>query len=216
MTLSLVTADSTGLFYARLLGRQPGRVLILGAADGRVAIGLAERGHDVLAVEPSLRLLEAARARSESSQLEGALTWLHSDVRAFRSGERFPAVLAPQNALGLMSTHDELDAMLDAAARHLLEAGLFAFDLALPPQPKEESAPGRFVHSAHLRERRPSGKGVRRFRRPQFTAAELEEALSGVGLTLRERYGDFKGSPWDEGQALQVCVAGRESGALSP
>jgi SAM-dependent methyltransferase len=209
MTLSLVTADSTGLFYARLVARQPGRVLVLGAADGRVAVNLAERGHDVLGVEPSPRLLEAARARAARSQLEGSLSWLHSDVRTFRSGERFAAVLAPQNALGLMSTHDELDAMLDAAGRHLLESGVFGFDLTLPPQPPVESAPGRFVHSAHLRERGPAGKAVRRFRRPQFTSAELELALASVGLTLRERYGDFKGSPWDEGQELQVCVAGR-------
>jgi SAM-dependent methyltransferase len=209
MTLSLVTADSTGLFYARLVGRQPGRVLILGAADGRVAVNLAERGHDVLGVEPSLRLLEAARARAAQSQPEGTLSWVHADVRSFRSPARFSAVLAPQNALGLMSTHDELDAMLDAAGRHLVESGIFAFDLTLPALPPVEAAPGRFVHGAHLRERGAVGKAVRRFRRPQYTSAELELALAGVGLTLRERYGDFKGSPWDEGQPLQVCVAGR-------
>jgi len=214
MPLSLVGEDSAGAFYARQAGSTGGRVLVLGAADGQVACAVAAQGTQVLAVEPSDRLLTLARARWDEEPGREGLTLLAGDPRTWRSDERFGLVLAPQNALGLMASPQEVDAFFGTIAAHLSPGGAFTFDVRAEVADELDDRPaltGR-EFMPHLRERtrgRAPSQGLRRFTRRRFRPDAIDLALRGVGLEARERYGDFAGTPFDDRDELQVVLGGR-------
>ncbi|MET0405943.1 MAG: class I SAM-dependent methyltransferase [Cystobacter sp.] len=218
--LSLVGQDPDLLFYTRQATGQGGPVLVLGAANGRVPWTLAQAGLTVVGVDPSERMIhvaEEARA-SESPEVSGRVRLLHADPRSLRLEERFSVVLAPQHALGLMSSHEDLEAFLSTVRHHLLPDGLFVYDVlnpSSPPAPSSPDEPGapseprRPTFSFHLRERKRPGvptAGIHRLKFKPFSWEELEEAMKASGLTPRERYGGFDGKPFDPADAHHIGV----------
>jgi SAM-dependent methyltransferase len=209
MALSLVGLDLASAFYVRQAGKQPADVLVLGSADGRVAFALAGRGHGVVAVEPSARMHTTAEEKQAADSPDGKVKLVHSDLRTLRLERKFPLIVAPQNAFGLMLTLDDFEAALITVAQHLAADGVFAFDLRSDVQP-DPTPLGRTAFAAHMRER--GGQSVRRMRRRVFTPNEVDAALNRVLLEARERYGDFLSRPWEDTDEMQVVVAGRVNG----
>ncbi|MBF5043609.1 class I SAM-dependent methyltransferase [Aggregicoccus sp. 17bor-14] len=221
--LSLVGPEADLAFYARLAAERAagGPVLVLGSATGRVAWDLAERGLSVVGVDPSERMVQGAEERRANVGAEASARarFLAADVRGLRLGERFPLVLAPQNALGLMATLEDLEAFLTTVRLHLAPGGTFAFDVLNPPRPPEPDddaeptaglEPQRLPFAFHLRERTRAGQagGIRRLRLQHFSPEELDRALAACGLTARERYGRFDGKPFDADDPRHIGVAG--------
>ncbi|KFE61040.1 SAM-dependent methyltransferase [Hyalangium minutum] len=204
-------------------GERGGPVLVLGAANGRVPWSLAGHGFEAVGVDPSEVMIRSAEERrsSESAEVSARVRFIVSDVRALRLAERFPLVLAPQHALGLMSTLDDLDAFMATVCHHLAPGGTFIFDVLNPPReaiirddddehaPREPLEPRRPLFARHLRERRPPGgtAPIRRLKLRHFAPEELDEALSHCGLSLHERYGRFDGKPFDLQDSRQIGVA---------
>ena len=227
--LSLVMADAGSAFYGDRVDREGGPALVLGAGDGRIAWELARRGHQVLAADPSEVLIRAAEERRSEEPVEVAarLRVVRADVRSLRLEERFKVVIAPRNALGLMSTRDDLEAALATAALHLAEGGSFLLDLINPPEHRSPPAPDdraeepplwyRPVFIPHLRERRrargegdgAAHEGLRRLKVRQFSVEELDVALKAAGFQPMERYGDFDSRPFAPEDPLQIVVAQR-------
>jgi SAM-dependent methyltransferase len=217
--LSLVGQEPDLLFYTRHATGRGGPVLVLGAANGRVPWKLAQAGLTVVGVDPSEWMLQAAEeARAaESPEVSGRVRLLHADPRSLRLEERFPVVLAPQHALGLMSSHEDLEAFLSTVRHHLLPEGLFVYDVLNPssapsaPAAEEPGAalePRRPTFSFHLRERKRPGvpSGIHRLKFKPFSWEELEEAMKASALTPRERYGGFDGKPFDPADAHHIGV----------
>ena len=224
-TLSLVTRNVDARFYAQQATRYPGPVLVLGSGDGRIAWTLAERAERVVAVDPSAVMVEAGEQQREGAapEVAGRVSFMQADPRALRLPDRFALVVAPQNALGLMSTTEELEAMLVSVRHHLAPGGAFIFDLLNPAGPRgaarapeanplEPLPPPRPSFMPHLRERRRRGdggnedKGIRRLRHRAFLPEEVDAALARTGLVALERYGDFQGKPFEREDPLQVAV----------
>ncbi len=207
MSLTVVGLDLASAFYLRQAGQFGAPVLVLGAADGRVALAIANRGERVVAVDPSARLLEVAKERSEGEPGAANLTWIEADLRSWRSKEKFPLIIAPQNAFGLLPTPDDLDAALAVVRAQLSPEGAFVFDVrcdaALEPG---EMAPPSFAHFSGR-----AGGHVRRFQRRVYSLPEVEEALDYAGLEARERFGDFLSHPFEDTDELQVVIAGFKS-----
>jgi SAM-dependent methyltransferase len=221
--LALVSRDADVAFYAREAARMGAPVLILGCAHGRIAWELAEAGFQVLGVDPSGVMIAAAeeRRRHEPPAAADLLQLRVSDLRALRLAERFKLVLAPQNAVGLMATLEELDALFTTVARHLAPHGTFVLD-ASNPKPAELHRdpeelippylePRRPLFAPHLRERKrapgAASSGIRRLRVGEFYPAELDASLQRSGLKVYARYGDFEGKPFEVAGALQVVTA---------
>jgi len=220
-------ADAGSAFYGERVDQAGGPALVLGAGDGRIAWELARRGHQVLAADPSEVLLRVAEERraQEPAEVSARLRVVRADVRSLRLDERFKVAIAPRNALGLMSTRDDLEAALATAALHLEDDGTFLLDLVNPPQHRSPPAPDdraeepalwyRPVFVPHLRERRRarpgegSHDGLRRLRVRQFSAEELDAALRVAGFQALERFGDFDGRPFAPEDPLQIVVAQR-------
>lgn len=210
MRLALVSSDQECDWYARQAARFGGRALVLGSADGRVAFALARRGLEVTAVEPSESFFATSVAARAEQELEVKL--LRADLRSLRLEQSFDAVVAPQNALGLMATPDEVDALLSTVRHHLESDGGFLFDLRGTSVADAGGTDlfGRQAYLPHLRDRsRPQRAGpIRRLRRHQLDPVQLEVSLKHAGLEARERYGDFLGRVWEEEDEVQVVIAG--------
>jgi SAM-dependent methyltransferase len=238
MTLALVGRDPEATFYARQVARHGSPVLMLGCGNGRFAFDLVSRGASVVAVDPSKVMIHSAEERKASERLAGVdqLRFLVADLRALRLSETFPLVLAPQNALSLMGSMDELGALLATVRHHLEPNGTFVCDLAGPSvvglgplseRPQSDDGHGpvepaglellRPPFTPHLRERRRGPKGdsdraIHRLRLRHFTPDEIDEALKEAGFVALERYGDFEGKAYDDGDPVQVVLASRATG----
>ncbi len=206
--------------YASLLPDSGGPVLVLGVAEGRLAEALVRRGVPVTGVDPSPRML--ARAEETRAglppELQGRLQLQRADLRSLRLTQRFVAVFAPRDAVALVASRGELEALFVTAREHLAPGASFAFDLSLPPQrwlfpdevdPHEGVQPERAVFTPHLHSRRTRAghRDIHRLLLRHFTAGEVDHALGAAGLEALSRDRDFEGRPWEPGTDRMVVVA---------
>jgi len=121
-------------FYDNLAQAAGGPLLELGAGSGRVAIPLAERGHDVTGIDSSPSMLAVAARRLEGRGLRrgGSLRLAEADMRDFDLGRRFGLVFVAANTFQHLLTTTDQCACLAAAARHLQPGGIFALSVRSP------------------------------------------------------------------------------------
>jgi SAM-dependent methyltransferase len=224
--LALVSRDADAAFYTREAQQRPGPVLVLGCANGRIAWELADSGAQVLGVDPSEMMIEAAQERRQDApkNVSDRLKLKAAPLRGLRLTERFGVVILPQNAVGLVATLEELDALFTTVAKHLEPEGTLLLDAVNPKPPELQRdseellppylEPRRPLFAPHMRERRKGGKpppagAIRRLKVGQFYPAELDASLERSGLKACERYGDFSQKPFDRGDPIQVVIASR-------
>lgn len=114
--------------WRELAAAAGGPVLDVGAGTGRVALDLARRGHEVVALDASAPLLGALRERAARARL--TVETAHADARDFDLGRTFALVIVPMQTLQLLDGPAERAAFLRCAARHLRPGGLLAAALA--------------------------------------------------------------------------------------
>lgn len=217
--LKLIGRGAEARFYLEHLPAE-GPLLVLGCAHGSLALELAQAGRQVVGVDPSRWMIDAARAEAERMGVADSLELLLADPRALRLERTFAGVVAPRNALGALGSVGDLEAALATVTHHLAPDGVLAFEIA---HPALRVGPGEGPHLAppptdraftrHLRDRREGPKrpgGLHRVRRTAFSAAEVERALRSAGLTLRERYGAFDDRPFEPEDERQLGIAGRD------
>lgn len=61
-------------------GTRPLRVLDIGCGDGRDSLWLAGMGHEVVAIDPAGKMLDAARSRCAQVEVEGSIEFAEGDV----------------------------------------------------------------------------------------------------------------------------------------
>ncbi|HEV2768990.1 MAG TPA: methyltransferase domain-containing protein [Solirubrobacteraceae bacterium] len=106
--------------------RLGGPVLDLGAGTGRVALDLARRGHEVVALDLDETLLDALRQRVDGLAVEV----VGGDARAFALGRTFALVLAPMQTVQLLDGTEGVRGLLRSARHHLRPGGVLAAALA--------------------------------------------------------------------------------------
>ena len=174
-----------------------GPVLELGAGTGRVALDLAARGHEVVALDADPALVDAcaARARDRGVRLEAVC----ADARSFALERRFALVLAPMQVVQLLGDERGRDAMLARVVEHLDPGGLFAPALAdpfaglpaadsLPPLPDTGTREGWSLASTpvNVRELDDGDRAVAidRIRRATSPWGETVEAAATICLSV--------------------------------
>ena len=215
--------------YASLLPETGGTVLVLGVADGRLAEALVRRGATVTGVDPSPRMLVRAEETRAGlpGEMQGRMQLNRADLRSLRLARRFTAVFAPRDAVALVASRGDLEALFLTAREHLGPGASFAFDLSLPPvrwltpddaDPHEGVQPERAVFTPHLRGRRTrtGHAGLHRLLLRHFTAREVDQSLAAAGLEALSRDRDFEGRPWEPDADRIVVVAQASTEAPPP
>ena len=215
--------------YASLLSDSGGPVLVLGVAEGRLAEALVRRGVQVTGVDPSPRMLGRAEETRAGlpPDLQGRLQLVRADLRSLRLAQRFAAVFAPRDAVALVASRGDLEALFVTAREHLAPGASFAFDLSLPPprwlfpddlDPHEGVQPERAVFTPHLHSRRTrqGHRDIHRLLLRHFTAGEVDHAPGAAGLEALSRDRDFEGRPWEPGVDRMVVVAQAREGSPAP
>ena len=101
-------------------------VLDVGAGTGRIALDLARRGHEVVALDHDPALV-AELARRASGL---GVTAIAADARDFDLGRKFGLCIVPMQTIQLLGGAAGRRAFLDCARRHLRPAGLLAVAIA--------------------------------------------------------------------------------------
>lgn len=112
--------------WLELAQRHGGPILDLGAGTGRVALHLARRGHEVVALDLDPVLLDELARRGDGL----ALTTVVGDARDFALSRRFALVLAPMQTVQLLGGPAARASFLRCAREHLSAGGRVAVAIA--------------------------------------------------------------------------------------
>ena len=222
-------------FYRRLAARRGGPVLELACGTGRISVPLAEDGHEVVGIDNSAAMLEAARRKAAGAGVE--IAFVQDDMRSFELGRDFALVIVSCNSLSHLVTNEELVGGLERIARHLSPGGRLAFDVVNPridelSRPYRASVtldpPGRPPRPAAIEEflaydpvaqvrvlrwqlgaEDSERRRTREMRLRTIFPQELPLLLHAAGLELEARFGDFDGNPLTGESLNQVCIARR-------
>jgi SAM-dependent methyltransferase len=112
--------------WRELAEREGSPVLDIEAGTGRVALDLARRGHEVVALDRDAELLEALRERGAGLRVSTVL----ADAREFALNRRFALLIVPMQTLQLLGGPAGRGRFLRCARAHLTPGGLLAVALA--------------------------------------------------------------------------------------
>lgn len=217
-------------FYVAQARRFGGPVLELACGTGRIARALAAAGFEVVGLDQSQRMVDAARERAPE------VAWVRGDMRDFRIDRRFGLVCVPFNAIPHLHEREDIEALLRRAHEHLDPNGALAFDVFHPTpavlarDPTARRLLGtwrdergatltieeRSVYDAAAQRMRTRWYGTSAGDRETFVydldyrvlfPRELEALLHYNRFAVVERFGGFDGEPFTADSPLQVIVA---------
>ena len=170
-----------------------GPLLDLGAGTGRVALLLAERGHDVTALDADRPLVETLAARARERGLHVATHTV--DIRSFElPGRRFALAIAPMQVFQLLGGVAGRESALRAVRAVLDDGGLLAVALAdpfegiasedaLPPLPDVREQDGWVFQSAPIALRAGADHtAIERLRQAVSPEGALHESMAVIRL----------------------------------
>jgi SAM-dependent methyltransferase len=133
--------------WEELAERQAGPILELGCGTGRVALHLARRGHELVALDRDEALIASLRERAKDLALEALI----AEATEFKLGKPVSLVLAPMQFLHLLPDSSSRQACLKCIAAELTPGGFCAIALLgsrprpagkLPPLPDVREVDG--------------------------------------------------------------------------
>jgi len=141
--------------FERFLGRMPGSILDVGCGTGRDLAALADRCGDCVGVDALPEMIAYARATRPHVEFQTG------DMRSFRVGRTFEAILCMGSAFMYALTNDDVDAALRTFAAHARRGTLLILDInnaaaclpggAFRPEFDTEIVRDEFTARAHTR-----------------------------------------------------------------
>jgi SAM-dependent methyltransferase len=230
---AVVTPEATGreaAFCAEALRLpSPGRVLDVPCGDGRHALALAARGHDLTGVDLAVENVRAATDAAAAAGLPARFE--RRDMRDLPWEAAFDGAICLGNSFGYLD-HDGNQAFLAALARTLRPGGRLVLESATVAECLLPSLKGRSWWSAggvtmlvdnrydplegrllgeftFLRDGQTERRSIWH---SVYTAAELRRMLKAAGLRTLALHGDFADVPFAVGSPRCVVVAERVAG----
>lgn len=230
-------------FYVRGAKESGGPALECACGTGRVTLPMARAGVAVAGIEYSFPMLERAKAKAMAEGL--SIEWAQGDMRTVSLGRRFRFVCIPYNAFLHLLDRESVEAFLARVRDHLLPGGRFAFDIFVPDFRFLTRDPGRRHPGTHAYPDPAGGGTVEisesnRYDRVtqinhvtwflkradgteeaqpltlrMFFPQEMDALLHYNGFRIVQKYGGFRGEPFDRDSPRQVFVceaAGRPPG----
>jgi SAM-dependent methyltransferase len=205
-----------------------GPVLELGAGTGRLALPLAARGLDVVAVDASAAMLARLRAKPGSDRVRV----IEADMSALDAPDT-PAlptdvgvVLVAYNTLFNLPDDAAQRACLTAVARRLRPGGRLVVEAFVPADDRDRERavsvsrfdPSEVVFSVSVhdpgaqvvvgRHVQVSARGghIRPWRLHYLRPSELDAMAAAAGLVLEDRWSDWRCTAFDDHSATHVSV----------
>lgn len=121
-------------FFVQMARGIDGPVLELGSGTGRIAFPIAQAGVDVVGVDLSEAMIQAAEERRLTSNelVRDRVTFVPGDMATFDLGRTFPLVIVPFRAFQFMLTPEAQRACLERIRLHLRPDGMAVIDLFDP------------------------------------------------------------------------------------
>jgi SAM-dependent methyltransferase len=224
-------------FYAGLARRTGGPVLELATGSGRIAEAILATGVELVGLEVSRPMLDAATRRLAPHGVRCRL--VEGDFRGFDLGATFPLVVCGFNSLCHVDPAG-FAAVLGCVRAHLRGEGIFAFDLPNPgaravgPTLRERFFDERDGVACEVWEsvepdadprvwrrrweyRWEDGRrAVETLQRWEYPSEEVRGMLEAAGFRVDDLFGDFAGTAFGTASSRQVWVVspgtGRGSG----
>lgn len=107
-----------------------GSIFELGCGTGKHAELLSKMSYEVLGVDMSREMLEAANRRLSDLEKKGAkkLSFDHGDIRTYRTECCFDVVISLFHVMSYQTTNKDLQDVFETAKVHLKQRGVFIFD----------------------------------------------------------------------------------------
>ena len=218
-------------------GIEDGLVLDLGCGTGTMTELLARAGYDMIGVDISGEMLQAALEKREASGLP--ILYLQQDMREFELYGTVRAVVSVCDCMNYILDPGELETVCSLVNNYLDPGGIFIFDMNTEYKFRElmgnrtiaeEREEGSFIwenaydgkerineYDLTLFIRREDGLYERHqethFERA-YTEAEIRRAVKGAGMELLAIYDAFsRNAP--EKESGRICVIARERGKKS-
>ena len=185
-------------FYTGLAESVGGPVLELGCGTGRVSLAIAAKGIDVVGVDISPLMVEAAQAKAVKRKLTERCIFQTGDMASVKLAGSYPLVIMPFRSFQSMLTVEEQKAALATASAHLTDGGTLALDLFVPDVGQlgveaDETVP------FHVRDvKQPGGGTIVVWGQNGWDGAEqvnsarlIIEELDAKGVMVRRLYRDF-------------------------
>lgn len=117
-----------------IAGGEGGAVLEMGCGTGRVLVEIARAGVEIVGVEVSLGMLQAAERRlaAQPAAVRERVRLVQGDIRTVDLGRRFSLVTSPFRVVQHLVDRADQKAWLDNARRHLEPGGHLVFDVFQP------------------------------------------------------------------------------------
>jgi SAM-dependent methyltransferase len=173
-------------WFRAIARRTGGPVLELGCGTGRVAIPLAQDGHDVVGLDRSEAML--TRAERHARREGVSLRLVEGDMRSFSFSQSFPLIAIAFNTF-LMLTPEERWGCLARVREHLAPTGLLAID-CFQPDPERIVGHDSTVREEWTRHDPESGHSVTKFSSSSANVDQVDfrwwfDELDGEGHITR-------------------------------
>ena len=189
------------------------KILDMACGAGRHAIILARKNFDVTAVDLSENLLSIAKKNTYVENLK--INFVHSDIRNFKSDNKFNLVLNLFTSFGYFESDEENFSVLQKAYDLLVEDGFFVLDFFNSRylqqnlvESSEEILGGVKIHQFRkIKENRVTKKivitkngNLSQFEESvrMFTKDELVNAIQNIGFDIYKTFGDFLGNKFEQ------------------
>jgi SAM-dependent methyltransferase len=214
---------ATVSFLDSLVPHRQGRFLELAAGTGRLAIPLADLGHDVTGIDVSTAMLDRLHAADPGRRVRT----IHGDMVDDLPAGPFDVVFVAFNSLFMLTDPSRQAACFVAVAARLAPAGAFVVDAFVPWEPPRggphfdvralaadrvvldftvtdaiaQTVAGHYVELI-------DGEAVRL--RPHelrwSRVAELDQWAAAAGLAVGERYGDVARADFTDDSSFHISV----------
>lgn len=227
----LLTPERTTLeidFVLQQLKLQLGAsILDVGCGFGRHSIELAQRGFDVIGIDPSAAMIAAARERA--IETGASMTFIQTRAEEYAAGKTFDAAICLFTTLGQIDEHGDNIQLIPKIAQALKPKGLFVIEV---PHRKwvinNITVEQRFGNGNHYTDVKRHYDGVEKSLTEDFTIVsggnrkqfllryrlyrleDLRYLLSKAGLNIVASFGGYDGSPLSDESPIQVVLAQKD------
>ena len=189
------------------------KILDMACGAGRHAIIFARKNFDVTAVDLSESLLAIAKKNADDENLK--INFVHSDIRNFKSYDKFNLVLNLFTSFGYFETDEENFSVLRKAYDLLIDDGFFVLDFFnsyflqqnLVESSEENLGKVKIHQFRKIKENRVTKKivitkngNLSHFEESvrMFTKDELVNAIQNIGFDIYKTFGDFLGNEYEQ------------------